>query len=225
MTINSELTPLQETFLQRFFATETGRRFFLTGGTALAAFHFHHRTSEDLDLFTYDDLVLSEVNTLMPRLAQEMNCRIGRTRRAEYFRQFLLEPETEDALPLKIDLVLEFGPRYGELQTVRGIIVDAIENIGANKITAIFGRTDAKDFVDLYFIIQAGYEFTKLLGMAREKDTGLMDFYLAGTLLQVNRITRLPAMRKPIEISQLQEFFTHLANDLLDQLDPTTSHW
>jgi hypothetical protein len=33
------------------------------------------------------------------------------------------------------------------------VIVDALENIGANKITAIFGRTDAKDFVDLYFIL------------------------------------------------------------------------
>lgn len=223
MAISNELAPLQETFLQRFFATETGRRFFLTGGTALATFHFHHRISEDLDLFTYDDLALSQVDVLMPHLAQEVDCRIGRTRRAEYFRQFLLEPEVEDTPPLKIDLVREFGPRYGELQIVQGIIVDAIENIGANKITAIFGRTEAKDFVDLYFILQAGYEFTELLDMAREKDTGLVDFYLAGGLLQINKITRLPIMRKPIELSQLQEFFTHLANDLLDQLDPAAS--
>jgi hypothetical protein len=167
----------------------------------------------------------TNVDALMPRLVQEVGCRIGRARRSEYFRQFLLEPEVEDAPPLKIDMVREFGPRYGELQTVQGTIVDTIENIGANKITAIFGRTEAKDFVDLYFITQAGYEFTKLLDMAREKDTGLVDFYLAGALLQINKITRLPAMQKPIELSQLQEFFTHLANDLLDQLDPTASHW
>ena len=92
--------------------------FFLTGGTALATFHFHHRISEDLDLFTYDDLALSQVDVLMPHLAQEVDCRIGRTRRAEYFRQFLLEPEVEDTPSLKIDLVREFGPRYGELQIV-----------------------------------------------------------------------------------------------------------
>ena len=48
------------------------------------------------------------------------------------------------------------APGYGELETVQGIIVDAIENIGANKVTAIFGRTVSKDFVDLYFILQTG---------------------------------------------------------------------
>jgi hypothetical protein len=29
-------------------------RFYLTGGTALARFHFQHRLSEDLDFFTQD---------------------------------------------------------------------------------------------------------------------------------------------------------------------------
>jgi hypothetical protein len=222
MSNSDELTLLQKTFLQRFFATETGQRFFLTGGTALAAFHLHHRVSEALDLFTYDDAAMSEIDRLVPRIAQEMGCRIGRTRKSEYFRQFLLEPEKDDP-PLKLDLVREYGPRYGELETVQGVIVDAIENIGANKVTAIFGRTASKDFVDLYFILQTGYEFAELLNMAREKDTGLVDFYLAGALLQINKITRLPVMQRSIDLAQLREFFTHLANELLDQLDPTAN--
>ncbi len=33
---NDFLTPMQYTFLQRFFNTDFGQRFFLTGGTALA---------------------------------------------------------------------------------------------------------------------------------------------------------------------------------------------
>ena len=61
------LTPLQKTFLTRFFATDVGQRFFLTGGTALAAFHLHHRLSVDLDLFTLDDLDLREASVLIPR--------------------------------------------------------------------------------------------------------------------------------------------------------------
>ena len=52
---NDFLTPMQYTFLQHFFNTDVGQRFFLTGGTALAAFHLHHRLSDDLDLFTLDD--------------------------------------------------------------------------------------------------------------------------------------------------------------------------
>ena len=55
------LTPLQAAFLTRFFSTDTGQLFFLTGGTALAAYHLHHRLSVDLDLFTLDDLALVRV--------------------------------------------------------------------------------------------------------------------------------------------------------------------
>jgi hypothetical protein len=40
---NEWLTPLQSEFLTRFFATDTGQYFFLTGGTALAAFHLYYR--------------------------------------------------------------------------------------------------------------------------------------------------------------------------------------
>ncbi|HOU15285.1 MAG TPA: hypothetical protein PKZ84_19435 [Anaerolineae bacterium] len=45
MDTNAWLSPLQADFLARFFATDTGQRFFLTGGTALAAFYLHHRNS------------------------------------------------------------------------------------------------------------------------------------------------------------------------------------
>ena len=36
--------------------------FFLTGGTCLAVFYLHHRISDDLDLFTYVPLDLSEID-------------------------------------------------------------------------------------------------------------------------------------------------------------------
>ncbi len=43
---NEWLTPLQADFLARFFATNTSQYFFLTGGTALAAFHLHPDSAE-----------------------------------------------------------------------------------------------------------------------------------------------------------------------------------
>lgn len=108
---NNWLTPLQAAFLNGFFAAEASQRFFLTGGTSLAAFHLHHRHSVDLDLFTLDDLALSETDILIPKLATELGCRIGRARRTEHFRQFLLEPAHDQTL--QIDLVRDFGPQYG----------------------------------------------------------------------------------------------------------------
>ena len=131
------LTPLQAEFLRRFFAAEAAQAFFLTGGTALAAYHLHHRASVDLDLFTEDDLALSEVDILVPRLAAELNCEIGRARRSEHFRQFLLESEAPETLQL--DFVRDFGPQYGERGLFDDVIVDSVENIGANKITDSLG--------------------------------------------------------------------------------------
>ena len=212
------LTSLQLAVLERFFATDTGQRFFLTGGTALAAFHLHHRQSVDLDLFTLDDLALREAGLLMPRLAADLGCQVGRARTSEHFRQYLLEPENGE--PLQVDLVRDFGPQYGRHSTIGDIVVDSIENIGANKLTAILGRTEAKDYVDLYFILQAGYDFDDLLSKAREKDLGLQPFFMAGSLLQVRHLHTLPATTPPLTHAELQAFIASLADQLLDRLHP-----
>jgi len=212
------LTSLQAAFLTRFFATDAGQLFFLTDGTALAAYHLHHRLSVDLDLFTLDDLALRETNVLIPQLAADLGCRIGRARRTEHFHQFLLEPEVGEFL--QIDLVRDFGPQYGEHIRVDDIVVDSLENIGVNKLTAILGRTEPKDFVDLYFILRAGHDFDDLLAKAREKDLGLQPFFMAGTLLQVRNLHHLPATTLPLTLPELQDFIIPLANRLLDRSRP-----
>jgi len=212
------LTTLQAAFLTRFFATNAGQLFFLTGGTALAAYHLHHRLSVDLDLFTLGDLALRETDVLIPQLAADLGCRIGRARRTEHFRQFLLEPEAGESL--QIDLVRDFGPQYGEQIKMGDIVVDSMENIGANKLTAILGRTEPKDFVDLYFILHAGYDFDDLLAKAQEKDLGLQPFFMAGTLLQVRNLRHLPATTPPLTLPELQGFIIPLADRLLDRSRP-----
>lgn len=212
------LTPLQADFLARFFAADVGQLFFLTGGTALAAYHLHHRRSVDLDLFTLDDLALREAGILVPQLAADLGCRIGRARQTEHFGQFLLESDT--ASPLQVDLVRDFGPQYGQHERHGDVIVDSLENIGANKLTAILSRTEPKDFVDLYFILHAGYGLDDLLAKAQEKDLGLQPFFLAGALRQVLHFQHLPTTTPPVSLSELQAFITALSDQLLDQLQP-----
>jgi hypothetical protein len=214
----SSLTPLQASFLNRFFASDVGPLFFLTGGTALTAYYLHHRLSVDLDLFTLDDLALREAAVLIPQLATDLGCRIGRARETEHFRQFLLEPEA--APPLQIDLVREFGPQYGQHKRYGDVIVDSVENIGANKLTAILGRSEPKDFVDLYFLLHAGCSFDDLLEMAQEKDLGLQPFFLAGALRQVLHFQHLPTTTPPLALSDLQAFIIALSDQLLDRLQP-----
>jgi hypothetical protein len=204
--VSDWLTPLQASVLEGFFATAAGQQFYLTGGTALSAFHLHHRASVDLDLFTLDDLALREADILLPQLAASMNCRLGAMRRTEHYREVFLEPESGD--PLKIDMVRDFGPQYGEHIRL------------GNKLTAILGRTEPKDFVDLCFILRAGYSFDDLLAKARTKDLGLHPFYLAGSLRQVRNFGRLPTTTPPLTLSELQYDMLVLADRLLDQEQP-----
>jgi len=216
--VNEWFTPLQSEFLAHFFATDTGQDFFLTGGTALAAFHLHHRVSVDLDLFTLDDLALREGEVLVPQLAADLKCHVARARRTEHYYEFLLEPGEGQAL--KVDLVRDVGPQYGEHIKVGDVIVDSVENIGANKLTAILGRTEPKDFVDLYFILRAGYDFDDLLEKAKTKDLGLQPFFMAGSLLQVRQFRHLPNTMPPLALPELQAFIISLADRLLDQSRP-----
>lgn len=61
-----------------------------------------------------------------------------------------LKTDTES---LKIDLVQDIPVHVGEFQVHQAIRIDSLANIGSNKITAIYGRLAAKDFVDLYWIL------------------------------------------------------------------------
>lgn len=212
------LTSLQLAVLERFFDVDLGKQFFLTGGTALGAFHLYHRHSVDLDLFTLDDLALHEAGRLLPRLAADLGCRIGQARTTEHFRRFLFEPESGPSL--QVDLIRDFGPQYGWHRTFDGIVVDSVENIAVNKLVTLQGRTEAKDFVDLYFILRAGYDLGNLLAQAQEKDVGLHPFYMAGSLLQVRHLTLLPTTTPPLTLAGLQVYISSLADRLLDQLRP-----
>ncbi len=211
------LTPLQAQFLSAFFNTPVGQAFYLTGGTALAAYYLQHRFSEDIDLFTTDERAFNLVTLEMEGIAVACNCALSTAVRGSSFQELLLQGQSEI---LRVDLVRDIDIQLGSHQKFGPVIVDAEENIGVNKVTAIFGRTESKDFVDLYFLIQKGYDFRYLVSKAKEKDTGLTEFYLANMMRQVRRLTRLPRMLKPLDLETLKGFYLQLADDLLRDIKP-----
>lgn len=213
------LTPLQQDFLVRFFAVPVGQRFWLTGGTALAAFYFHHRVSDDLDLFTLDEIALTAIIQPLHDIAAEIGCVLTTTRLSDYFLQAVL---TEKGSLLKLDLVREVGPQFEEKHICNGIVVDSLDNIAVNKVTAILGRADAKDFVDLYFILQAGYDLKHLIAQAKQKDLGLTEFYLGHMMRQVIRLDSMLELRQPLSLEKLQEFYLEMADELLREASPPT---
>jgi len=218
MAAASLLSPLQREFLHDFFGTAIGQRFFLTGGTALAEYYLQHRYSDDLDLFTVDDEAFGFARREVQRLAGALSVTAESIVSTPTFQRFELARTGSPAL--QVDLVRDVDFQFGERQSFGPVIVDSEENIGSNKVSAIFGRTESKDFVDLFFLLQAGQDLAKLIEDAKQKDAGISEFWLAGMLRQVDTLTRLPVMLKPLELETLKTFYLELADDLLRHIKP-----
>ena len=214
------LTPIQEKFLKTFFVSPLGRNFFLTGGTALSQFYLKHRKSEDLDLFTVNqELQFDFVNAEVLKLAKSLNFKIINQVSTGTYLQFIFSHDKE---VLKVDLVKDVPVQFGKIKKVKGVFVDSIENIAVNKLLAIFGRTDPKDFVDLYFILHSykQFKFEDLFDKAKRKDTGLNEFYLASMLAEVENLPDFPQMFKPLDRKRVRRFFLDLSRKFFKKIEP-----
>ncbi|MCX7706882.1 MAG: nucleotidyl transferase AbiEii/AbiGii toxin family protein [Anaerolineae bacterium] len=213
------LSPLQEALLSRFFSYDIGQHFFLTGGTALAAFYLGHRLSEDLDLFTASERGLDAARDALQDMAERAGWQLDLRRWSPYFLQAIVITEAGESV--KVDLVRETGPELGPKRRCAGIVVDSLLDIAANKVTAILSRADAKDFVDLYFVLPLlDYDIEELIELAKQKDPGLTEFFFAAMLRQGHQARRLPVMRQPLDLAALIAFFDGLADRLLARHRP-----
>lgn len=211
---------LQDKFLDLFFSGRFTTDFYLTGGTALARFYFQHRESVDLDLFTQNQKAdFSIVNLEIERISRELKLITIKQVTTDTFMQFIFE-DTEKNI-LKVDLVKDIPVHFGEFRQEGKVRLDSLENIGSNKITAIFGRTDHKDFIDLYYILnETDFTFEHLVSLAKQKDLGLTDFYLANSIDQIETASQMPVLLKPLDIKKYNEFYKKLSRDLFLKIKP-----
>lgn len=140
----SELYRLQDKVLSIVFETEN--EFYLTGGTCISRFYLEKRYSDDLDFFTNNS---SRFGFAVKNIKRELQ------------KHFMLttEVDSKDFIryridnKLQIDFINDTACRYKDVViTKENFIIDNIENILSNKITAVMGRDDPKDIFDIYLI-------------------------------------------------------------------------
>lgn len=216
MTKSDILTPLQRTMLDLVFSDNWFRdHFYLTGGTALAAFYLHHRYSDDLDFFSHG-IELMPITKLMDDMQKKSGKPISRVQTSPGFMRFIVDNE------LKLDFVSDVDFRISTPHCIGGVMVDDIKNIAVNKVTAILGRFDSKDYVDLYMLIQKEkYDILDLLALGQKKDAGLDAFIWASLIADVDRLPLLPRMITPVTLDELRQFFFTLRDKILDSINPT----
>lgn len=208
------LTKEQYTALDVFRAhTELARIFYLTGGTALAEWYLHHRYSEDLDFFTD--------NTEIPQFeieacVEEMRNALGAPKtvyRRLYDRRIFFLPINDTEL--KIEFTHYPFPRLHPSRLENGVQIDSLEDISANKLMALADRIEAKDFVDLFYILtETETTMDGLRASVEKKFHTVFDPLTIGSeFAKVRTITELPRMIKPLTINGLKIFFAERAKE------------
>jgi predicted nucleotidyltransferase component of viral defense system len=209
------LTTQQEKFLKCVAARRNFQSlFYLTGGTALAAFYLFHRYSEDLDFFSEKEVESVEVISFVLSLRKGLKFKKAefqtRLNRQLVFLSFPGEKE------LKVEFTYYPGPPLEKRKRFHGVWVDSLLDIAVNKAFTIAQNARTRDFIDLYLIWKrTGWEFQSLLKKGRAKfDVYVDPIQLGSQLLRVTELRDYPRMILKIKDRDWQDFFLKEAKKL-----------
>lgn len=208
------LNPFQKKTLDVFKKTSLSKKFYLSGGTALAEVYLHHRYSEDLDFFTAEEMDLEELEKFSNLVAKE-----NRIQKIEFQHGFGLYTffMKDKQRVNKIDFgQYPFEP-IEELVKFNGIMIESLFDIAVNKAHTIAFRPRLRDFIDLYFVLQKEREWTfeNLLQKSFEKFEMRVDALQLGTnLIQVKTLADMPIMIKKVDLQKIQKYFLEKAKGL-----------
>jgi len=205
---SSRLTRLQTEVLAAFFSRE--QRFYLTGGGALAGYHLGHRETHDLDLFTLSPVMEDGLRALR-NSATELGVTVEEVRTAPESRRVLLSRGGESVV---VDLVVEHAEQVSPEKPAHGIVlVDPAEEIFANKLCTLLGRSEIRDLVDARALEGLGLSLTDALAAGRRKDGGLTPGQLAWVLSQIS-IGDDATIPGAIPVGELREYLRGLIDRL-----------
>lgn len=208
----AKLQPAQRALLQRFAGSPLAQTYYLTGGTALAGFYLHHRRSDDLDFFADEHAPLATIEAFIGSLPGLEKTSFQRL----YDRRIFLL--TIDGAPLKIEFTRYPFTRVTPLERLaEGIALDPPREILVNKLLAIVDRADAKDDVDVYFLLrQPGMPSLAEAAALAERKFGIagLRYSLQSRLLAVP--ASIPPTVPTVDVETIRESFREEVSRLVD---------
>jgi len=219
-----EVSPLQKKVLDLFGQSLLKDKFYWTGGTLLSFLYLHHRRSNDLDFFSDEPFTYNQIVGFIRDLKKEI--KLPRIEEKKIFdrQEFLLH----DKQKLRIEFVYYPHPKIKKRELWKGIFVDSLDDIAANKLMSFFDRSDPKDLFDLYFLLtKKGYTVEKLIKLTEKKfgikfDKGAVFSEAYKTMENLNELKPLilakNSKQKQKIIREIQEHFTNQADKYLQQL-------
>ena len=212
------LTPKQLEFLELAQSqSQLTKRFYLTGGTALAEFYLQHRLSEDIDLFTEKEEVnQGVVEAFLKKSARRL--KIKKIKLSQFLGLFSYQLIYQDGEELKVDFNYYPFLRIDKGIKFKNLSVDSLEDIAANKVHTLFMKPRPRDYIDLFFLMTTqNYDLNHLILDAKAKfDWDIDRMNLANQFIRVKELEfkDLPKMLKPLDFKKMEEFFLKLAKSL-----------
>lgn len=209
-------TSLQESIFEKFSRNKfLCKKFYFTGGTALAAFYLHHRESEDLDFFSEKDFKNKRIDQFVNQIAKELKSELRFTQIEDTRIYELLKG---NKLIIKVDFNHYPYKRLKRGLKFQNVRIDSLYDIAVNKLQTIISRTQVKDFVDLFFLLKQ-FTFWELLYGVKEKFKMDEDLVLLGShFLKVEQFDVLPKMQLPLTLKELKEFYKEQAEKIVSRV-------
>lgn len=196
--------------------------FFLTGGTALSVFYLHHRVSEDLDFFTREQMDITSVDLFIRSYWSDKSAKCFST---DTYASYLIDE-------LKVEFVHDWLSNNSErprflFENNHSLIIDNISNIASNKLDTLVNRSEPKDFIDFYFLMQtySNLELQTIYQDALAKDAIFEDSATVAYQLErsfnivKNSTDRFPRMLKNLSKEEFDLFYHGLIKWIYGKLN------
>lgn len=207
----SILTKEQQIILNEVKKSEYFKKFYLTGGTVLSAFYLKHRHSDDLDFFSEQKLDNQVILTLMEAWSKKYNFKFNSNFIEVTYIFDLVFPGKRE---LKVDFAYYPYKRVERGEKTGGLEIDSLTDIAINKLLLITQRTEVKDFVDLYFLLNDFSIWDLIVGVKTKFKQDIDIFILAADLLKIEDFDYLPRMIKPLNLDLLKKYYRDLSKNL-----------
>lgn len=206
------ITPEQKLLLDKFRKNQfLSSNFYFTGGTALSLYYLKHRLSVDLDFFSEHQFDPQIILDIMTSWGKDLNFTIDylATEKTQIFNLMFSNKQTT-----KVDFSLYPYKQVKACQLIDGIRTDSLMDIAINKLLTIEQRTEVKDFVDLYFLLEQFTVWDLLEGVRVKFKIEIEPLIIGSDFLKIEDFTFLPRMIKPLTLNELRLFYREKAKEL-----------
>ncbi len=137
--------------------------FALAGGAALIVRGDVDRATRDLDFFGTSPDAVDHLVPAAEAALQQAGFQVDRLIDSPGFTRFVVADELD-----RTEVDLASDARLFPTETGPGFDLLSSEELAADKVLAVFGRAEARDYVDL-MSIEPRFGLTRLFGLARER--------------------------------------------------------